>query len=87
MNSDEYNEKDVSDTESILEFVKTLNQEKTELILSSNGKQVGAILTSEQYDWFLDQLDAQQNIEAINDRASDMDGAQNLSEFKKEFGK
>jgi hypothetical protein len=87
MNSDEYNEKDVSDTESILEFVKTLNQEKTELILSSNGKQVGAILTSEQYDWFLDQLDAQQNIEAINDRASDMDGAQNLSEFKKKFGK
>ncbi len=87
MSGDEYNEKDVSDTESILEFVKSLKQQKTELVLSSKGKQVGAMLTSEQYDWFLDQLDAQQDIEAINTRTSDMDGAQNLSDFKKELDK
>ena len=87
MSADEYNEKDVSDTESILQFVKTLKQQKMELILSSNGKQVGAILTSEQYDWFLDQVDAQQDIEAISDRSSDMEGAQNLGDFKKELGK
>ena len=87
MSADEYNEKDVSDTESILQFVKTLKQQKMELILSSNGKQVGAILTSEQYDWFLDQVDAQQDIEAISDRSSDMEGAQNLGDFKKGLGK
>jgi len=86
MIEDEYNEKDISDTESILEYVKTLAQQKTELILSSSGKQVGAILTSEQYDWFLDQLDAQQDIDAISDREKDMDGAQNLSDFKKDIG-
>ena len=86
MSADKYNEKDVSDIESILQFVKTLKQQKMELILSSNGKHVGAILTSEQYEWFLDQLDAQQDIKAINDRASDMNGAQNLSNFKKELG-
>lgn len=87
MSADEYNEKDVSDTESILQFVKTLKKQKMELILSSHGKQVGAILTSEQYDWFLDQLDAQQDIEAISDRSSDMDGAQNLSDLKRELDK
>ncbi len=86
MIEEKYNEKDISDTESILEFVKTLTQQKTELILSSNGKQIGAILTSEQYDWFLDQLDAQQDIDAISDRENDMDGAQNLSDFKKDLG-
>lgn len=86
MSEDEYNEKDISDTESILEFVKTLAQQKAELILSSNGKQIGAILTSEQYDWFLDQLDAQQDVESISDRENDMDGSQNLSDFKKDLG-
>lgn len=87
MSTDEYNEKDVSDSESILEFVKTLKKQKSEMILSSNGTQVGAILTSDQYEWFLDQLDAQQDIEAINARSGDMGGAQNLSDLKKELNK
>lgn len=86
MVEDEYNEKDISDTESILDFVKTLAQQKTELILSSNGKQIGAILTSEQYDFFLDQLDAQQDIDSINKIKSDMNGTQNSSDLKKDLG-
>jgi len=87
MSADEHNEKDVSDTESILKFIKSLKQQEMELILSSDGQQVGAILTSEQYDWFLDQLDAQQDIESISARSSDSDDAQDLSDFKKEFDK
>ncbi len=38
MSVDEYKEKDVSDTDSILEFVKSLKHQKTEPVLSSNGK-------------------------------------------------
>lgn len=87
MSIDEYNEKDIDDTESILAFVKSLRSQKTELVLSSNGKNVGAILTAEQYEWFLDQLDAQQDIESINARSNDREGAQSLSDFKKEFDK
>jgi len=87
MSADEHNEKDVSDTESILKFIKSLKQQEMELILSSDGQQVGAILTSEQYDWFLDQLDTQQDIESISARSSDSDDAQDLSDFKKEFDK
>ena len=87
MSEDEYIEKDVSDSESILEFVKSLKDQKTELVLSSSGQQVGAILTSEQYDWFLDQLDAQQDVKNISSRSNDMDGAQDLSDFKKELDK
>ncbi len=85
MSVNEYNEKDVSDTESILEFLRSIGTQKAELVLSSNGKNVGAILTAEQYNWFLDQLDAQQDIEEINNRANDMDGAQSLNDFKKEM--
>jgi len=70
-----------------LKFIKSLKQQEMELILSSDGQQVGAILTSEQYDWFLDQLDAQQDIESISARSSDSDDAQDLSDFKKEFDK
>jgi len=87
MSIDEYNEKDVSDTESILEFIKSLKVQKSELVLSSNGKNIGAILTAEQYDWFLDQLDAQQDVEAISTRGNDEDGAQSLSDFKQELDK
>lgn len=87
MSKDQYIEIDVTNTESILGFIKSIKNQKTELILSSNGKQVGAILTAEQYEWFLDQLDAQQDLESINARSSDMDDAQNLSDFKKELDK
>lgn len=87
MSIDEYMEKDVSDTDSILQFVISLKDQRSELVLSSNGENVGAILTAEQYEWFLDQLDAQQDIEAISARIDDKDGSQSLSDFKKEFDK
>lgn len=87
MSVDEYNEKDVSDTDSILKFVNSLGSQKSELVLSSNGKTVGAILTAEQYDWFLDQLDAQQDLEVIHNRSDDMEGSQSLEDLKKEFDK
>jgi len=48
---------------------------------------VGAILTEEQYNWFLDKLDEAQEVKPISDRASDLDGAQGLDEFKKELEK
>jgi glutamine synthetase adenylyltransferase len=87
MSAEEFNEKDVSDTESILEFVRSLKRQKAELVLSSGGQQVGAILTPEQYDWFLNQMDAHQDIEEISARSSDMDGAQELSDYKKKLEK
>jgi hypothetical protein len=41
-------------------------------------------LTSEQYDWFLDQLDAQQDTSFVREREKDLEGSQNLEDFKKE---
>jgi len=87
MSIDEYMEKDVSDVDSILQFVKSLKNQRSELVLSSNGENVGAILTAEQYEWFLDQLDAQQDIKSISARVDDKEGSQSLSDFKKEFDK
>jgi len=87
MNIDEYKEKDISDSDSILDFVNSIKSQSTELVLSSKGNTVGAILNVDQYNWFLDQLDAQQDVEKIHNRASDMKGSQSLSEFKKELDK
>lgn len=81
----DYNEKDVSDSESILEFVASIERQETELVLSSSNNTVGAILTAKQYEWFLDQLDAQQDIDSISKRSSDLDGSQSLDDLKKEF--
>jgi PHD/YefM family antitoxin component YafN of YafNO toxin-antitoxin module len=85
MSVDEYKEKEVSDSKAILDFVKTVESQKSELVLLSDGKNVGAILNAEQYEWFLDQLDAQQDIESINDRATDLEGSQSLEDLKKEL--
>ncbi|WHI44674.1 hypothetical protein ACJJIW_05430 [Microbulbifer sp. JMSA004] len=87
MGIDEYIEKDVTDTESILNFVNSIEKNKSELVLSTKGKVVGAILTAEQYEWFLDQIDAQQDIEEINSRSKDRQGSQSLDDFKKELDK
>lgn len=87
MDIDEYIEKDVTDTESILNFVDSIETSKSELVLSTKGKVVGAILTAEQYEWFLDQIDAQQDIEEINSRSKDRQGSQSLDDFKKELDK
>ncbi|AQQ01255.1 hypothetical protein B0W48_16655 [Pseudoalteromonas aliena] len=81
----EYKEVEVSNSKSILDFVENLESQERELILSSNERNVGAILTAEQYEWFLDQLDAQQNFDEISERASDLDGSQSLADLKKEF--
>lgn len=81
----DYNEKDVSDSESILEFVASIGTQETELVLSSSNNTVGAILTAKQYEWFLDQLDAQQDIDSISKRSSDLDGSQSLDDFKKDL--
>ena len=81
----EYKEIEISDSKSILDFVESLESQKRESVLSLNGKSVGAILTAEQYEWFLDQLDAQQDIGDISDRVSDLNGSQSLADLKKEF--
>lgn len=85
MSIDDYNEKDVEDIESIKEFIDSIQSRQREMILTSAGKTVGAILTSEQYKWFLDQLDAQQDLKFVDDRVDDLEGAQSLENFKKEL--
>ncbi len=81
----ECKEIEISDSKSILDFVKTIESQERESVLSSNRKNVGAILTAEQYEWFLEQLDAQQNINEISERACDLDSFQSFADLKKEF--
>ncbi len=80
---DDYQERDITDTDAILTFIETLTNQNKELVLSSDGKNIGAILTAEQYAWFLDQIDAQQNITLIGAKAEDRQGSQSLEEFKR----
>ena len=87
MSNDDYNEKDVRDMNSIKAFIESIESQQRELILMSSGQTVGAILTAEQYEWFLDQLDAQQDISFIDGRIKDIDYSQSLDEFKKELRK
>lgn len=85
MSIDEYLEKEIEDLDFIQNFVKTLEDQEREMILTSQGKTVGAILTAEQYRWFLDQLDANQDTRFIDERVNDREGAQSLEDFKKEL--
>ncbi|WP_445365371.1 hypothetical protein ACJJJB_19900 [Microbulbifer sp. ANSA001] len=87
MSIDEYIEKDVTDMESVLNFVDSIETNKSELVLSTKGKVVGAILTAEQYEWYLDQIDVQQNVEEINSRSKNRQGSLSLDDFKKELDK
>lgn len=85
MTIDDYNEKEIDDIESIEKFVRTLANQKKEMVLTSKSKTVGAILTAEQYDWFLDQIDAQQDLGFVSESLSDTSGSQSLEDFKKEL--
>ncbi|MBL4606369.1 MAG: hypothetical protein JKY01_00875 [Pseudomonadales bacterium] len=85
MTIDEYNEKDIKDTASIRGFIESIESQQREMILTSGGNTVGAILTSAQYEWFLDQMDMQQDMTFVNERPGDLSGSQTLDELKKEF--
>lgn len=85
MTMDDYNEKEIDDMESIEEFVRTIATQKKEMVLTSKSKTVGAILTAEQYDWFLDQIDAQQDLSFVSERLADTSGSQSLDDFKREL--
>ncbi|VAW70111.1 hypothetical protein MNBD_GAMMA09-2766 [hydrothermal vent metagenome] len=85
MSIDEYKEKDVTDIKSIKVFIESIESQQRELILTSSGKTAGAILTAEQYEWFLNQLDEQQDTSFVEERTKDLDGSQSLDEFKKEL--
>ena len=87
MNSYEHKEADIQDSSNIQEYFGSISEQERELVITSKGKMVGAILTEEQYNWFLDKLDEAQEVKPISDRASDLDGAQGLDEFKKELEK
>jgi hypothetical protein len=78
-------ERDIGETASIEGFIGSLETQEREMILTKGGKAIGAILTGEQYDWFLDLLDAQQDLSFINERVNDLDGSQTLEDFKKEL--
>lgn len=82
----DYDEKDVTDTDSIKAFIESIASQKRELILTASGEIIGAILTAEQYAWFLDQLDAHQDVSFIDERIEDLEGSQSLEELKKEIG-
>ncbi len=85
MTMDDYNEKEIDDMASIQEFVRTIATQKKEMVLTSKSKTVGAILTAEQYDWFLDQIDAQQDLSFVSERLADTSGSQSLDDFKREL--
>jgi len=85
MNDYDYNEKEIDDIQSIQDFITTITTQQKELVLTKKSKTVGAILTAEQYDWFLDQIDAQQDLSFVPDRLTDRTGSQSLADFKKEL--
>ncbi|HED34011.1 MAG TPA: hypothetical protein ENJ08_07335 [Gammaproteobacteria bacterium] len=87
MSIDDYKEIDIGDASAIDKFVASLENQERELVLSSKGNVVGAILTAEQYEWFLEQLDNNQDLEFISKRIDDRDGAQSLDDLKKEIEK
>ena len=85
MSDPEFNESDIEDSDEIQKFVKTIESQARELVLTSKGKTVGAILTAEQYDWFLDQMDAHQDSRFVDERQNDRRASQDLDDFKKEL--
>ena len=87
MSISDYNEKDVVDMDSIKAFIESIRSQQRELILTSSGETVGAILTAEQYEWFLDQLDVKQDIGFIDERVKDLEDSQSLDECKQELAK
>ena len=86
MSINDYNEEEITQIESIKVFIDSIESQQRELILTSSGQTVGAVLTAEQYEWFLDQLDAQQDTGFVKERVKDLDGSQSLDKLKKELG-
>lgn len=86
MSIDKYDQINVDDDERVLDFVRSIEKQEREAVLMSGDSEVGAIITAEQYKWFLDQLDAHIDVENIVKRGNDREGAQSLDEFKKELG-
>ncbi len=85
MNTDEYIENEINNIDAIKGFISNIKNQSREMILTSDGDTVGAIITGEQYSWFLDQLDAYQDTGFIEERAKDKEGSQSLEDFKKEI--
>jgi hypothetical protein len=85
MNTDNYNQQEVSNTAVITQFITSLPSKDKEMILTADGRVVGAVLTAEQYEWFLDQLDARQDTSFIGQRINDTQEAQSLDDYKKEM--
>jgi hypothetical protein len=83
---EDYNEAEVTNIEAIKSFVDTLGAQKSELVLTQQGKTVGAILTAAQYEWFLDQLDNSADVSFVDERSKDLSGSQGLKDFKKDLG-
>jgi len=82
---DDHKEADISQSELINGFVRSIKGQDRELVLNSGDEVVGAILTAEQYEWFLDQLDSHQDVSFIDERYDDKDGSQSLDDFKKDL--
>ena len=85
MSIDDHKEADISQSELINGFVRSIKTQERELVLNSGNEVVGAILTAEQYEWFLDQLDSHQDFSFIDERYDDKDGSQSLDDFKKDL--
>lgn len=82
----EWNECAITDIDAIKTYLGNFPEHKKELVLLQDGEPAGAILTKEQYAWFLDQIDSQQNLDFIAERRDDLTGAQSLEDMKKELG-
>lgn len=86
MSNDDYIESEVTDTGLIRQYLEGIDKNTSEMVLKNHGEIVGAILTAQQYEWFLDQLDSHQDLKSIAERANDKVGSQDLDSFKKELG-
>ncbi len=86
MDNDEYKESDIRDTTSIQGYLDSIENQKNKIILTSGEEMIGAILTAEQYDWFLEKIDEYLDLSEISKKTKDQDGTQSLDDFKKEIG-
>lgn len=85
MSNNKYIEKEITETHEIQDYIESIEGQARELVLTSKGEIVGAVLTKEQYDWFLDQIDETQDISSIASRTDDLDDSIGLDDFKKEL--
>lgn len=79
-------ENDISATTEILHYVASIKNQALEMVLTEGGAVVGAVITAKQYNWFLGQIDAQQDLSFVEARANDREGSQSLVDLKKELG-